>query len=73
MPIIKLKPCPFCGRKAEIKFLHYSYDADGEHFKYYVCCSASNIRKCAVRPCTALYKDKKKAIKTWNRRTDNEK
>lgn len=56
----KLKPCPFCGGRAELnKFRH----------TWYVGC-ASDILICPCKPWTGAQWDAEKAIEIWNRRTD---
>ena len=60
----KLKPCPFCGGEAHIKFFMDQYYIDADH-----------TRKCAVRPNTFLIPSKlvRHHIKKWNTRTDIQK
>lgn len=79
----ELKPCPFCGGKAEIKEWKRSKMVDCSAFstnpdycktkklptKYLVKCSN---KKCgACRPQTRYFYTKKKATEEWNRRADN--
>lgn len=54
----KLKPCPFCGGKAEACQTY-----DGFFWKV-MCCGCGN--------CTLKYVNKEQAIDTWNRRTESE-
>jgi len=53
----ELKPCPFCGSKAEIK----RYDCS----LTYVKCSNN---KCLVEPCTVFCRSREQAIRIWNTR-----
>lgn len=56
MTEIELKPCPFCGGKAEVTvFLG----------NYMVACTACPA---SIFPCKGMTKDE--AVKTWNRRAD---
>lgn len=63
----KLKPCPFCGSKAELKDLIYRANCG-----YAVCCT--NI-DCRVSTIYTLYSwhSKEDAIKAWNTREGAEK
>lgn len=54
---IKLKPCPFCGRKPEL-YVKYMYS---EELFYYYC------PKCRIRASSDF--TKKLAIEKWNRKT----
>ena len=67
----ELKPCPFCGGKAEMrdarKFLvvsKFSYI-----FPYSVRCSNE---KCDVKPYTEYSSTEQEAIDAWNRRADHD-
>jgi Lar family restriction alleviation protein len=53
-----LKPCPFCGGKARIKWDKWRYD----DLDYYVEC------ECGVS--TGVYKNLANAVKAWNRRIE---
>ena len=53
----ELKPCPFCGRKPELR-------RDDDGFSYIVCANDN----CYVR--TGEYLNNNAAIKAWNRRVD---
>ena len=57
---MKLKPCPFCGEKAEL------YGKCGRWKNYNVgCCNG----KCFMQPRTDFYGDnKEEAIEAWNKR-----
>lgn len=55
----ELKPCPFCGGKANIDCGNGIYEV------YYVFC-----KKCKTRHPNRLTRED--AIKFWNRRADNE-
>ena len=62
MDDIKLKPCPFCGRKPKIN--------DLGQVKFLACYFSG----CAVQPriCyTWRPEEEKKAIEAWNRRANN--
>src|SRR5258708_4145071 len=55
----ELKPCPFCGGKAELVF-------HGGPENIEVCCS--NMNSCAIGQ-LGVYRDtREEAIKAWNRR-----
>jgi Lar family restriction alleviation protein len=60
---IKLKPCPFCGSKAQIG----SFDWE-RGTSWFVECSVENL--CNVQP-KAQASSKQQAIAAWNRRTPN--
>ena len=76
----ELKPCPFCGGKAEIKIWKRAKIIDCSAFstnpdycktkklpsKYLVKCVNKSCRAC--RPQTKYFSTKKKAIETWNTR-----
>lgn len=56
---VKLKPCPFCGGKAETDYAWDDYNNPGVH----------------CNDCGAYvfdYNSEKKAIEKWNRRTNEE-
>ena len=55
----KLKPCPFCGRRAELRYTK-------EGFAYILCANDG----CYVRTDGCL--NEKEAARLWNRRVDNE-
>lgn len=54
-----LKPCPFCGAKAEVVF---DYEVGFE--SYSVWCEN-------CRSSSAIYDDKTDAVEAWNRRTND--
>jgi Lar family restriction alleviation protein len=56
---MELKPCPFCGGKAEV--------VDNE---YFVDVSCAHIH-CRGYAASLMYNNKKEAIEAWNRRADN--
>lgn len=59
----ELKPCPFCGGKAEI------FQRIGKRYsEYNVSCGNVN---CNVMPETGNFDTEQKAIEAWNRRVDN--
>ena len=55
--ITELKPCPFCGGLAEVRYI--------QNHGYYVLCKG---RFCKVRTYTLVYKKKHEAIQAWNKR-----
>lgn len=65
----KLKPCPFCGGKAEIDDMSFGQ----QNHEYTPFCTNP---KCLVFYLgyhdNGLYKSKAKAIEAWNRRADDE-
>lgn len=58
----ELKPCPFCGCKAEIS--QSRLEIKGLGYVYHVEC-----RLCSAK--SGGFLDKQQAIKNWNRRTNN--
>ena len=75
----QLKPCPFCGGKAQIRVWKRSkntYTLNPDRFikiklpsKYFVECSNKNCSAC--NPHTEWFYTKKKATEVWNRRVNN--
>lgn len=65
----KLKPCPFCGCKALIK---YDFLQVGNKLVkgYYITCPSTPFDCCSPKTWTFRYK--KEAIEAWNRRTEEE-
>lgn len=61
----KLKPCPFCGGKAEVSSPRYR-----EMGPFWVECKREN--NCFVRPKTTYFDEKIEAICAWNIRRDND-
>ena len=61
----KLKPCPFCGEKAELQKYFDTY----EELAFYVVCSGEF---CDVSPVTADFKTEKESIEAWNHRAREE-
>jgi Lar family restriction alleviation protein len=64
---LKLNPCPFCGSEAKLETGEAS---DGLYTKAYtiydIICSN---KECIMHsPCPMTYRDRKAAIKAWNRR-----
>ena len=59
----KLKPCPFCGRKA---ILEKHQEFNGENVYRVYCQDAT------TQVCTKWFYAEKEAIETWNRRTTND-
>jgi Lar family restriction alleviation protein len=77
----ELKPCPFCGGKAEFAVSkNESSDLDVE-FKFYIRCLACNIAqprnyavslKLSQKGVIMPVKDEREmAVKAWNRRTND--
>lgn len=64
MEPINLKPCPFCGGKAE--FVSSSPCGIGP---FSVCCARGN--PCWIHPSTDYYDTKIVAAAIWNRRLPN--
>ena len=60
----KLKPCPFCGGEGKI-----GEDLIAVSERYWVSCYN---RHCKVNPQAKPYKNKRDAIKAWNRRSIKE-
>ena len=59
----KLKPCPFCGGKAELYKVEWKMDKRGVPSRpYWIFCTECNIATPSVGT-------KRAAIKRWNRRT----
>ena len=59
----ELKPCPFCGGKAELyesEAYNLKTETKEKDIRWFVMCE-----QCTALTCGAL---KKKAIETWNRR-----
>ena len=59
----ELKPCPFCGGKAN---LYKEYPFDGyqrEHPTYTIICEGICVKMCSY--------SREKVIKKWNRRVQN--
>jgi len=61
---IKLKPCPFCGKQAEVFFEPNESDSNDE-CKWVVVCNG-----CAS--CGGYWKEKEKSIDAWNCRNELE-
>lgn len=68
--MIELKPCPFCGGKAELDFAHKNFpytDRDGEArtigYFYTVKC-VDEICGCVI----GIHEEPETAIEAWNRR-----
>lgn len=64
----KLKPCPFCGGEARLEYTVEEQYRGKYRKQYYVICTSSYPKECAVKPDTSLYYDKNTAIAAWNRR-----
>lgn len=56
----ELKPCPFCGKEAQLDKDSYGY--------YEVGCYNYG---CQVQPFTEIFDTKREAIRAWNRRAKN--
>lgn len=59
---MELKPCPFCGKKAEVIELKSE-----RPWEYFVACTRD---KCVEQ--RRLYRSKKSAVDAWNRRKGDE-
>lgn len=57
----QLKPCPFCGSKADI----FSWVNPEGVTKYFVECIN---HRCHVSPYTPMYSNKGVAVRVWNKR-----
>lgn len=63
----ELKPCPFCGGKAELyesEAYNLKKETKEERIRWFVMCG-----KCTALTCGAI---KTKAIEVWNRRAKDE-
>jgi Lar family restriction alleviation protein len=64
--MIELKPCPFCGGKAELNVDPEAIvDIEGRRWAFTVSCN----RCCAASGLTYL---PEKAVEAWNRRKNND-
>ena len=63
MPNIELKPCPFCGGKAELKTVNQCFAE-----AYYVRCKDKTCRGRAAKAVRSIHA----AVKSWNRRSSDE-
>lgn len=61
---MKLKPCPFCGAKAEL-WKDLAPRTFGQKFRYMITCTEYC---CGVHPQTGWYSVAKRAISVWNHR-----
>lgn len=61
----KLKPCPFCGGEAKIKY--DSFQNRRGKIKSVVLISCKELN-CTIRPKTQWHIRKDEAIEAWNRR-----
>lgn len=59
----KVKPCPFCGSKAEIRHNNH-YDNDGEIIDSYYFGRCTNL----ACPKGLVYDSHRKAVRAWNKR-----
>lgn len=71
----KLKPCPFCGGEAEIKYSEWvdSNDPPDTHHVWSVGCAKRTTRSdfCLGRLCQNRgFKDRAEAIAAWNTRAE---
>ena len=62
-----IKPCPFCGGKAEIKEKILPIIVDGPVTKRRFVCECKN-EECWVSPATNAFDTEEDAIKAWNKR-----
>ena len=63
----ELKPCPFCGGKAELyesEAYNLKTETKEKNIRWFVMCE-----QCTALTCGAL---KKKAIEAWNRRANDD-
>lgn len=67
MAEIKLKPCPFCGRAAQIEQRESVWQ---KKIWFAIRCTTSKCPGHPKDPCE--YDTKDKAIKYWNRRADDD-
>ena len=67
MSKIKLKPCPFCGRKPSKVREHYT---SGNAFAFYMVECKAPMTKCFIKPKTSFCKTKEEAIEAWNTRAE---
>ena len=71
----ELKPCPFCGGKASIRYLYddvvyWTYDDEPIIRRRFVCeCSEDG---CLVSPVTDSFDTEEEATEAWNRRYKDE-
>lgn len=63
VPIPDIEPCPFCG----INDIYIR--KEGPMFKTFYYEATCNNVECNVKPTTALFKTKKEAIASWNKRS----
>ena len=61
--MIKLKPCPFCGKKPSVVKRRFDDESDN----YTVKCANT---RCGVFVETIWRSKKEESIKTWNKRAD---
>ena len=65
----ELKPCPFCGAKAELirDFMPTAYRKGNQRFLYMIECSNEDD-SCPVKPQAGQTNQRKKLIEAWNKR-----
>ncbi len=63
----ELKPCPFCGDKADM--IENSGRVKNQPKSFHPCC---HNRECIMFIGAQWYNSEKEAINAWNRRADNE-
>lgn len=61
--MIKLKPCPFCGKQPTL--IHPEYPGEDYVIGCYECCCGFSYER-------ARDPDKQKVIAAWNRRTNDD-
>ena len=68
--MVELKPCPFCGGKAELR----TYQAYREGKSWTVRCKKMCVVTCGHRDEKGRWRPtlKKEAIEIWNRRAEND-
>ena len=68
MPEIKLKPCPFCGGKAQIRVIKRIVNNTACELEYRAECTNP---MCGIEPRTYGYRSRLFASVNWNRRADD--
>jgi len=67
-----LKPCPFCGGKAETRHPEAGFRCDNERFVVSCTdCNATRWNKTTSQKCQVGFDTEVEAIKAWNTRVEN--